>query len=328
MAVAARSEELYRLVAPDARFEQLTAPEFRLTEGPLWDAREGRLLFTDLPRDTIHRLDESGVGVWRRPSGHTNGLTFDREGRLLACESGRRRVTRTEHDGTITVLADACDGRALNAPNDVVASRGGAVWFTDPSTGFRGRLPGHGLVEGVYVIAGDGAEPRLVADDFDLPNGLCLSPDESVLYVDDTIRREIHAFDVLPGGGLANRRVLVSGMGEGRPHPNDAASFGEGPPDGIKVDGEGNLYCTGPLGVWVIRPEGELLGVLELLPPLTHARNLNWGGPDWRTLYVCAGSVTARRAAVFRIELKTRGAACYIPNETRTGTVVPDHLGS
>lgn len=313
MTVRAHSAAMHAIVAPDARFELVAEPAYRLTEGPLWDAAAGCLLFTDLPRDTIHRLDGAGARVWRRPSGHANGITFDRRGRLLACESGRRRVTRTEADGTVTVLAERCEGRALNAPNDIVASSSGAVYFTDPSTTFRGRLVGDDLVEGVYLVGEDGGAPRLVARDFDLPNGLCLSPDERILYVDDTVRREILAFDVHPGGGLAGRRVFYEGIGSGRFDPGDAASFGEGAPDGIKADANGNVYCTGPGGVWVIEPGGELLGVLELPGPLGHAFNLNWGGPDWRTLYVCAGSLTRRAAAVFRIELEARGSACYIP---------------
>ena len=311
MPVNARTRALYELVAPDAEFEAITDPVFRLTEGPLWNAEGGFLLFSDIPRDTIYRLDERGVEPWRRPSGNANGLTYDAHRRLLACESGQRRVTLTEPDGTVTALAHGHAGRSLNAPNDVVASSSGAVYFTDPSTTSRGRIEGDSLVNGLYLVRPGDREPTLLCDDFDLPNGLCLSPDESVLYVDDTMRREIRAFDVRAGGLLANERTFFAGIGEGLVDPDDPWGFGEGVPDGMKVDEHGNVYCTGPRGIWVVEPGGALLGTLELSSS-EHARNVNWGGPDWRTLFVCAGSPVERRASVYRIELRVRGAGCYI----------------
>lgn len=303
-----------QLVPAGATPVALTAPVFRLTEGPVWIAEEQSLLFTDLPRGVIHRLGPDGtVTDHRRPSGHANGLTLDRAGRLVACVSGERRVTRTEADGTTTVLASHYDGRPLNAPNDVVAGRDGRVWFTDPSTTFRGPLAGPRGPEAVYLVTGDPTAPALVSADFDLPNGLCLSPDECVLYVNDTIRREIRAFDVGEDGSVGNERTFADRIGEGRPDPADASSFGDGHPDGMKCDEHGNVWCTGPFGIWILSPAAELLGVVRLPAPHRHARNLGWGGSDWSTLYVCAGSTEGRTALVFALETATRGAACHIP---------------
>lgn len=302
------------LVAPGTRPVALTPPVYRLTEGPVWLAREGCLLFTDLPRGVIHRLDADGtVTDHRRPSGHANGLTLDAAGRLIACESGERRLTRTGADGSVVVLASHAAGRSLNAPNDVVAARAGHVWFTDPSTTFRGPLAGERGPEGVYRVTGDPRAPALVSRDFDLPNGLCLSPDERILYVNDTIRREIRAFDLRPDGAAVRERTFADGIGEGRPDPADATSFGDGHPDGMTCDEHGNVWCTGPFGVWVLAPSGDLLGVVRLPEPHHHARNLAWGGPDWSTLYVCAGSTAGRTALVLRLETLTRGAGCFVP---------------
>jgi gluconolactonase len=292
----------------------VTGPTFRLTEGPVWLAQEGCLLFTDLPRGVIHRLDPDGtVSDHRRPSGHANGLTLDAADRLIACESAERRVTRMESDGAVTVLASHHAGRPLNAPNDVVASRDGRVWFTDPSTTFRGPLEGPRGPEAVYLVTDDPGAPTLLSTDFDLPNGLCLSPDEQVLYVNDTIRREIRAFDLLPDGTVTNERTFVDGIGEGRPDPADPSSFGDGHPDGMTCDEHGNVWCTGPFGIWILSPAANLLGVVRLPEPHHHARNLGWGGPGWSTLWICAGSTEGRTALVFRVETATRGTGCHIP---------------
>lgn len=302
------------LLPPGSGPEPLTPAAYRLTEGPVWLERHGCLLFTDLPRGVIHRLEPDGaVADHRRPSGHANGLTLDADGHLLACESGERRVTRTEADGTVTVLASHAGGRPLNAPNDIVASRSGRIWFTDPATTFRGPLEGARGPDAVYLVTDDPRAPTLLSSDFDLPNGLCLSPDERVLYVNDTIRREIRAFDLLPDGTVANERTWADGIGEGRPDPADETSFGDGHPDGMKCDVEGNVWCTGPFGVWILSPRGALLGVVRLPEPYHHARNLAWGGPRWSTLFVCAGSTAGREALVFRVETATRGTGCFVP---------------
>jgi gluconolactonase len=219
----------------------------------------------------------------------SNGLTYDREELLVACEHATSRVTRTESDGTVTVLASHWQGKELNSPNDVVALRDGAIVFTDPAYGRR--LP-HGVprdqeldFQGVYRIPPRGGELELLLDDFEAPNGLCLSPDESRLYVDDSERDEIRVFD-WNGARATNGRLF-------REQPGC---------DGIKCDARGNVWVTGPDGIWIHSPEGEHLGTVEL--PEQPA-NLNWGGEEWRTLFVTAS------ASVYRIE--TLVGAAHVP---------------
>lgn len=269
-----------------------TAPEevasgFRFTEGPLWHPG-GYLIFSDIPADTIYLLDPDTrrATPWRHPSGNSNGLAFDRQRRLVACEHGNRRVSRTEADGTITPLATHDGGRRLNSPNDVVVRSDGAIFFTDPPYGCppeEKELP----YNGVYRIDPSG-EVTLLLDDFDRPNGLAFSPDEQTLYIDDTIRRHIRAFDVAADGNLSNGRVFA-----------EMASDMEGGPDGMKVDLEGNVYCTGPGALWVFRPNGDLVG--QVIGPQRPA-NLAFGGEDRRTIYLTA------RTAVYALRARVPGA--------------------
>jgi gluconolactonase len=257
---------------------------FQFTEGPVWQP-EG-LRFSDIPASRIYRLQPNGlVGVWRDPSGNSNGLTLDRQGRLVACEHGNRRVSRTEADGSITVLADHYRGKRLNSPNDVVVTSDGTVYFTDPPYGIKPEekeQPHNGL----YRILPDGTLDLLV-DDFDRPNGLAFSPDESTLYVGDSPRRHVRAFDVRADGTLTNSRVIAD-----MDHPQP------GSPDGMKVDREGHLYVTGATGVWVFEPDGELLGVIGL--PERPA-NCAWGDTDRQTLYITA------RTSIYRVRTTVPG---------------------
>jgi len=260
---------------------QEIASGFQFTEGPVWHP-EGYLLFSDIPAGIIYRVDPGKLGVpWRTPSGHSNGLTLDRQGRLVVCEHGNRRVTRIEADGAVVPLATHFQGARLNSPNDVVVRSDGSVYFTDPPYGVKPEekeLP----FNGVFRIAPDGA-CHLLVDDFDRCNGLAFSPDEQTLYVDDTTRGHIRAFDVLPDGSLHNGRVFAELKAED-----------EGVPDGMKVDVEGNIYCTGPGGLWMFQPDGTLIGVVRA--PEVPA-NLAFGGADRKTIYVTArNSVYALRA--------------------------------
>jgi gluconolactonase len=230
----------------------------------------------------------------------SNGLTLDRQGRVLAAEHDGRRVTRVADDGTRTVLAERFQGKRLNSPNDIVVKSDGAVYFTDPPYGVQPARPGtvrpagwwtqpiegkEQASNGVYRLEPDGTL-RLLIDDFALPNGLAFSPDESVLYIDDSAHKHIRAFDVRPDGTLANSRILL-----------DMASEDPGVPDGLKVDVRGNVFCTGPGGVWVCRPDGKLLGRI-VLPELP--ANLAWG-EDGSVLYLTA------RTSVYRLATRTRG---------------------
>ncbi len=247
------------------------ASGFQFTEGPVW-LPEGALLFSDIPASTIYRLDPGAARAvpFRHPSGNSNGLTLDRQGRLIACEHGNRRVSRIEADGTLSALATHYAGKRLNSPNDVVVRSDGVLFFTDPPYGIRPEQEELGF-RGVYRIDPDGGLV-LLTDDFDRPNGLAFSPDERTLYIDDTTRREIRAFDVLPDGGLANGRLLAR-----------MESDMEGGPDGMKVDVEGNIYCTGPGALWVYRATGEFVGTI--IGPQRPA-NIAFGGDDRRTIYL------------------------------------------
>lgn len=259
---------------------------FQFTEGPIWQA-DGSLLFSDIPANRIYRwTPETGAQVWREPTGNSNGLTLDREGRLIACEHSGRRVSRTEADGSVAAIAAHFNGGKLNSPNDVVVKSDGVVYFTDPPYGIQ-PAEREQPVNGVYRILADGALELLV-DDFDRPNGLAFSPDESVLYIDDSPRRHVRAFDVQPDGSLANSRIIAD-----MDHPQP------GSPDGMKIDAEGHLYVTGATGVWVFEPDGELLGVV--VTPERPA-NCAWGDDDRQSLYITA------QTSLYRVRTKVAGA--------------------
>ncbi|MBI3965488.1 MAG: SMP-30/gluconolactonase/LRE family protein [Chloroflexi bacterium] len=280
---------------------ELVASGFGFTEGPVWNG--DHLLFTDIARSRIHRWRPgAGVGtveVVREPSNLANGLTLDLERRLVICEGWSRRLTRLEHDGSVSVLADRYQGERLNSPNDVVVRADGSIYFSDPfwphifENPFGPRLnPGERerLYAGVMRITPAG-EVVAAADgpvDFEHPNGLTFSPDERVLYANDTRRMYIRAYEVQPDGSLANGRMFARLSGA---EP--------GAPDGMKVDQEGNVYCTGPGGIWVFDSGGAVLGRIRF-PKLP--ANLGWGGTDWQTLFATA------RTSVYRIRLRIPGA--------------------
>jgi len=262
------------------------ASDFQFTEGPIWQA-DGSLLFSDIPANRIYRwTPDDGAQVWREPTGNSNGLTLDREGRLIACEHSGRRVSRTEADGSVAAIASYFNGGKLNSPNDVVVKSDGVVYFTDPPYGIQPEEREQ-PVNGVYRILTDGTLELLV-DDFDRPNGLAFSPDESILYIDDSPRRHVRAFNVQADGTLANSRVIAD-----MDHPQP------GSPDGMKIDEEGHLYVTGATGVWVFEPNGELLGVIAT--PERPA-NCAWGDDDRKSLYITA------QTSLYRVRTKVAGA--------------------
>ncbi len=291
---------LHDLVAADARVERVAAG-LGFTEGPVWSG--GALLFSDIPNNRIvrwRRLPE-GPELVTFATGQSNGLTLDREGRLLAAEHGGRRVSRIAADGTRTVLAERFQGKRFNSPNDLVVKSDGSIYFTDPPYATQPSTPGSArpagwwsgpiqgkeiAFNGVYRLDPDG-KLRCLLDDIGLPNGLAFSPDESVLYVCDCAQKHIRAFDVRPDGTLANNRLLL-----------DLNSPEPGVPDGMKVDLQGNIFSSGPGGVWVCRPDGVYLGRI-LVPELP--ANLGWG-EDGSVLYITA------RTGIYRLQTKTRGA--------------------
>ncbi len=263
----------------------------RKTEGPAWFAAGRYLVFSDIPADRLMRWDETTgcVGVFREPSGHANGNTVDRQGRLVTCEQGNRRVTRTEHDGTITVLADRYRGRRLNSPNDVVVRADGSIWFTDPSYGIDSDYEGNradGEIGGchVYRIDPAGGGVTAVAEDFCRPNGLAFSADERQLYIVDTRREPSHirAFDVRSDGTLAGGKIF--------------AECDNGRFDGIRLDDAGRVWAAAWDGLHCFAPDGTLIGKLLLPDPVA---NLTFGGPKRNELFITAGSsVYALRVTV------------------------------
>ena len=265
---------------------ELVATGFKFTEGPVWHP-DGVLFFSDIPAHRIFKLMLDGTSeIYREPSGGANGLTLDRQGRLIACEYHSRRVSHTETDGTITVLADNYRGKRLNSPNDVVVKSDGSIYFTDPFYGFPADQERELDFQGVYRIAPDGLISLLV-DDFGVPNGLAFSPDERILYIDDSRHQHVRAFDVLSDGSLANGRVLI-----------DMKADARGAADGMKVDTTGNLYVTGAGGTWIVSPTGEHLGTI-VTPELPE--NCAFGGPDYKTLFIAA------RTSIYSIGLKIDG---------------------
>jgi gluconolactonase len=282
----------------NAAVERL-ATGFRWCEGPVWFGDGRYLLWSDIPNNRILRWDEEtgGVAVFRRPSNYANGNTRDRQGRLVTCEHDARRVTRTEYDGALTVLADRFEGKRLNSPNDVVVKSDDSIWFTDPPFGILANYEGHvaepELGTNVYRIDGRTGRLSVVTDEVPRPNGLCFSPDETRLYVvvSGATPREIWVFDVVDGGArLANRKVWVD--------------CGPGFPDGLRADREGNLWCgwgggPGLDGVAVFDAAGALLGRI-LLPE--RCANLCFGGVKRDRLFMAASQ------SLYAVHVHAQGA--------------------
>jgi gluconolactonase len=252
----------------------------RWTEGPAYFAAGRYLVFSDIPNDRMLRWDETtgAVGVFRQPAGYANGHTVDRQGRLVSCEHGNRRVTRTEPDGSMTVLADRYDGKRLNSPNDVVERADGSIWFTDPSYGIDSDYEGHKAPSEigachVYRIAPHTGEVSIVADDFERPNGLAFSLDERRLYIADTRRKHIRVFDVADDVTLSGGEVFAT---------CDAGSF-----DGIRLDDSGRVWVAAHDGLHCFDPDGTLLGKLHM-PEIV--ANFTFGGPQRNQLFICATS--------------------------------------
>ena len=297
MAIVQTAPELERILSIDQDIDELGngyGGEMGPAEGPVWWNEDGYLLFSDIHNNRRMKwAPGKQVTLDREPTDRANGLTRDLQGRLIACEHDSRRVTRLEPDGSITVVANSYRGLRLNRPNDVVVKSDGSIYFTDPIT-----LNVVSELDycGVYRVSPDLGTTNCVVRDFVLPNGLAFSPDESILYVNDSRRRHIRAFDVEPNGGLAlwTDRVFAELKGEL-----------PGVPDGMKVDVEGNVYCTGPGGVWVLDPSGKHLGTILTGAPST--TNLAWGGDDWKTLFITT------RHTMGRIQLKIPGIP--VPSE-------------
>lgn len=277
-------ERFARCVVTSARVEALFAG-CRWAEGPAYFPAARSLVWSDIPNDRLLRWDETtgATGVFRQPANYANGNTVDRQGRLVTCEHGGRRVTRTEFDGSLTVVADRFAGKRLNSPNDVVVGSDGAVWFTDPAYGIDSDYEGHRAepeLDGchVYRVDPSSGAVRVAADDFVRPNGLAFAPDERRLYVADTGAthlpdgpRHIRVFDVTDGGGLSGGGVFATCT---------AGLF-----DGFRVDGAGRVWTSAGDGVHCYDPDGTLLGKVRVPEPVA---NVVFGGPKRNRLFVCA----------------------------------------
>lgn len=302
------------IIPADARVEKL-AGGFGFLEGPVWIHAKGQgyLLFSDIPANVIRKWDpKNGVSVFLEKSGFTgtdasdvggqsnngfgmvtligsNGITLDRQGRIVFCQHGDRQISRLEKNGKRTVLVSRYEGKRLNSPNDLVYKSDGTLYFTDPPAGLRlqDKDPKRELpFNGVYRLAK--GKLTLLSKDFTRPNGIALSPDEKYLYVNDTTKKIIMRFALQPDGGVANGEIITDMNSDTRP----------GVPDGMKVDQKGNIYCTGPGGFWIMSPEGKHLATVNTkeLPA-----NLAWGDADGKTLYLTA------RTGLYRIRLNIPG---------------------
>jgi gluconolactonase len=291
---------LKELLRAGAKIEKL-AGGFAFVEGPIW-MKEGYILFSDIPNNAIMKWTPDGkVSTFRKPSGYTgppappgayvgsNGLTLDKQGRLIVCEHGDRRVTRLEANGRLTVLADKYDGKRLNSPNDAVYRSDGSLYFTDPPYGLFDEKAKELDFQGVYRLPPNG-KLQLLNKELTRPNGLAFSPDEKTLYVanSDPDKKIWMAYDVTEDGSLSSGRVFFDATQEKE----------DGLPDGMKVDTRGNLYCSGPGGVWIFSPQGKHLGTIKL--PEVPA-NCHWGDSDAKTLYMTA------RTGFYRLRLNVPG---------------------
>lgn len=290
-----RDPEFVTVIGADPQLE-LVATGFDFTEGPIWHPQDQHLIFSDIPGNALLRwTPEAGVQRFRHPSNMANGNTYDRQGRMLTCEHATSRVTRTEADGTVTVLASHDGAKELNSPNDIVAKADGRIYFSDPTYG---RMPYYGVerpqqldFQGVWRVNPDGSGLTALARDFVQPNGLCFSTDERRLFVNDTERMHIRVFDVTPDGDLTGGEVWAEVTGEG-----------EGGPDGMKLDASGNLYCCGPGGLHVFAPDARCLGVIRVPEMLA---NFAWGDPDVRSIFLTATT------SLYRVRSNTPGVALF-----------------
>jgi gluconolactonase len=261
-------------------------------EGPVWWKEGGYLLFNDIHASRRMKYTPGkGVTVDLEPTNRANGLTRDPQGRLISCEHDTRRVTRRELDGSLTVVANSFQGKRLNRPNDVIVKSDGSIYFTDPGAGL---VPDQWDLQysGVFRVTGDLGTMSLLVDNYIQPNGLAFSPDEKLIYINDSRHRHIRVFEMLPNGMLAKHTDRVFA---------ELGGSESGNPDGMKVDTAGNVYCGGAGGLWILDPKGKKLGRIVHGQPST--TNLAFGGDDWKTLYFTT------RSTLFSVNLKVAGIA-------------------
>ena len=287
----AESPKFWELFAQDAKLEKV-AGGFGFTEGPVWDPH-GFLYVSDEEKNRLSRVYPDGRVEKLLDIGDPDGSTLDAKGSLITTASALRAIVQVDPDGKFKVLADKYDGKKFNSPNDVILGPDGALYFTDPTLDLPKGEQQELSFQGVYRLGSDGAV-SLLTNELRQPNGLAFSPDGKRLYIDDTQQREIRVYDFAPPGELKSGRLFGKEEGRG------------GVPDGMRIDVEGNLYVTGPGGVWVWDPDGNHLGTI-MMPEST--ANLNWGDADYSTLYITA------RTSVYRLKSRARG---FVPGRDRT----------
>ena len=275
---------------------QKVSTGYRFIEGPIWHPYEKHLIFSDIKGNALYKMDENEtVSLLKENSYLANGNTYDQKGNRLTCEHGSSRLTMTTPEGEYSILAESYKGKALNSPNDVVVKSDGSIYFTDPASG---RSEGFGIprpqeldFQGVFRLDPATEELTLLADDYVLPNGLCFSPDEKQLYVNDTIKQNIRVYDVNDRGLLENERLFAEMLIDG-----------EGKADGMKFDSAGLLFCTAPRGIQVFNQEGRLVG--RIFVP-EQVGNFSWGGEDLKTLYITA------KSTLYKIRMNVPGTALF-----------------
>lgn len=295
MNVEIRDDRFRDVVGDCVEVEQL-GTGFAFTEGPMWNHQKKHLVFSDMPGNIIRKWTTDGrIETFRQPSNMANGNYYDHRGRLITCEHATSRVTRTEADGSITVLATHYDGKELNSPNDVIVKRDGFIYFTDP---YFGRIEYYGVPRdreldfcGVYRLNPQNCDLTLLVSDFDLPNGLCFSADESQLFVNDTKQGHIRVLDVNGDGTVSGGRVWA-----------EVTGCRDGIPDGMKMDSGGNLCSTGPGGIHYFAPDGTSLGVVYLPERVS---NFTWGEDDLRSMFITASS------SLYRVRVKVPGKPVF-----------------
>lgn len=284
------ADKFHKLFSSSTHLE-LIQTSFYQTEGPVWDGSRNCLFFSDIPGNTLYYFSEiNGIQIYRKPSFYSNGLTLNKNFQLIACEHQRRAIT-IQRGNRVEILCNRYNGKKLNSPNDIIIAKDDSIIFTDPIYGLRFGLGGPAIREqpfqGLFRLPSYSKQPILICSDFERPNGLALNSNESRLFVNDTVKKHIRVFNVESNWNISGGQIFT-----------ELQSDAPGRPDGMKIDIYNNLFCSGPGGIWVFDPRGNLLGKIHIPEKVT---NLAWGDDDYHSLYITAGQ------SLYRLRCLTRG---------------------